>query len=549
MTGPILRNLCRASLSAATAVALMLGWGGRPASAVLTFAVTSTADAVDASPGDGVCATANGQCTLRAAVQEANAFPGVSAITVPAGGYNLAIGGQNEDAAAMGDLDLTGDVSITGAGPAVTAVHGGGLDRVFQVAPGVNASISGVLIESGDAGSNDGGAVQSFGTLTLANVIVQASYADDGAGIDNLGALNIVSSRVSGNVASDVGGGIYNELGASLTLTNSTISSNTAPAVGGGINSFGPMIISGSTINGNVAVSGGGIMSFSNAAITNTTIQGNQTTGFDGGGIDTEGPLTLTNVTFAANSAARDGGGIFKGFAGSATLANTIVASNTSGNDCSGLITSSGHNIDTDGTCGLVATGDMPNTDPLLGPLADNGGPTFTRAPMTSSPAIDLGDALACPSTDQRGVARPLDGDGLAGAACDIGAVEPGRLDADQDGCIDEQEAQTLPASETSGGHRDPNNFWDFFDVPTGPGLMRDRSVSGPDIFAVIGRFNTTGNPAVDPLSPPPSSGYHSAYDRGPLLGPDPWDLGPADGSIASTDIFAIIAQFNHSCA
>ncbi len=118
--------------------------------------------------------------------------------------------------------------------------------------------------------------------------------------------------------------------------------------------------------------------------------------------------------------------------------------------------------------------------------------------------------------------------------------------DSDQDGCDDLRESGSNPAL---GGMRNPKNFWDFFDVPTGASLTRDRSVSGPDIFAVIGRFNTSGDTGIDPLSMPPASGYHTAYDRGPLVGPDPWDLGAANGSIAGTDIFAIIAQFNHSCA
>ncbi len=121
-------------------------------------------------------------------------------------------------------------------------------------------------------------------------------------------------------------------------------------------------------------------------------------------------------------------------------------------------------------------------------------------------------------------------------------------LDDDNDGCADLREFQTAVGSQTTGGRRDPHNFWDFYDVPTGAGLLRDRAVAGPDIFGVIGRFNTAGNPMIDPLSPPPPAGYHPAYDRGPLVGPDPWDLGPANGSVAGTDIFAVIAQFNHSC-
>jgi hypothetical protein len=116
--------------------------------------------------------------------------------------------------------------------------------------------------------------------------------------------------------------------------------------------------------------------------------------------------------------------------------------------------------------------------------------------------------------------------------------------DGDNDGCSEKQEAGGDP---TDGGQRDGESFWDFYDVPTGALLLRDRSVSAPDIFAVISRFNTSGNANIDPLSIPPASGYHTAYDRGTAVG-DPWDLTAANGSIASTDIFAVLAQFNHSC-
>ena len=89
-------------------------------------------------------------------------------------------------------------------------------------------------------------------------------------------------------------------------------------------------------------------------------------------------------------------------------------------------MSSSGHNLDSDGSCGLSGPGDLPNTDALLGLLADNGGPTQTHALLAGSPAIDAGDNAACPATDQRGVARPQDGDGDGAAVCDIGAYELG---------------------------------------------------------------------------------------------------------------------------
>ncbi|HYV66156.1 MAG TPA: CSLREA domain-containing protein, partial [Myxococcales bacterium] len=100
-----------------------------------TFTVNSTADAVDVSPGDGVCATADGSCTLRAAIQEANALAGADTVVLPAGTYLLTLAGAGEDGAATGDLDITGDLIIAGAGAASTVVDGNGLDRVFHVDP------------------------------------------------------------------------------------------------------------------------------------------------------------------------------------------------------------------------------------------------------------------------------------------------------------------------------------------------------------------------------------------------------------------------------
>jgi hypothetical protein len=96
---------------------------------------------------------------------------------------------------------------------------------------------------------------------------------------------------------------------------------------------------------------------------------------------------------------------------------------------------------------------------------------------------------------------------------------------------------------------RSAKHFWDFYDVPTGTGLTRDRSISALDLFAVLGRFNTSGNAGLDPLSLPPPSGYHPAYDRGLIFGPNVWDVGAANGSIAATDIFGVLGQFAHSCA
>ncbi len=109
------------------------------------------------------------------------------------------------------------------------------------------------------------------------------------------------------------------------------------------------------------------------------------------------------------------------------TITNTVIANSLSGGDCitGGLIIDGGHNIDSDGSCGLdPANGSLPNTDPVLGPLQNNGGSTWTHALLGSSPAIDAGDDGQCPATDQRGAPRPVDGNGDGLAVCDIGSFE-----------------------------------------------------------------------------------------------------------------------------
>ncbi len=167
--------------------------------------------------------------------------------------------------------------------------------------------------------------------------------------------------------------------------------------------------------------------------MVNSTFSGNVSTAWHGGAIfHTDGQLTVTNSTFTGNSAP---GGTAAGIVvatfgapANMTVTNTILADNVGGVACAihtefdgagpATITSGGHNIDDDGSCNLTAAGDQPNTNPQLGPLADNGGPTLTHALGAGSPAIDTADAGACPATDQRGIARPQ------GGGCDIGAFE-----------------------------------------------------------------------------------------------------------------------------
>ena len=249
------------------------------------------------------------------------------------------------------------------------------------------------------------------------------------------------------------GGGIYST--GTLTIANSTISGNTV-----GLGSFlldrgeggGIIIVDGlatvisSTVSGNSANAlGGGIANAGSLTLTNVTVSGNSA-GANGGGVANGfylGPraaeLTLTNVTISGNSAS-SGGGIYNYPTASVEMTNTMMVNSAAGDGCFGAINSAGDNLEDGDTCGLRGPGDIVNAVPLLGPLADNGGPTQTHALLAGSPAVDAANNSGCPAADQRGVARPLDGDGDGSAACDSGAYEAEGLlrrgDADCDGVV-----------------------------------------------------------------------------------------------------------------
>ena len=298
--------------------------------------------------------------------------------------------------------NLTIDISlkVSGSDPTTTIVDGGHAFTVFTISGKANVTLSKLTIRNGYK-VYIGGGVSNSGTLTINNSIVSGNTAFNscgqfcgayGGGIANFGTLVINNSTVSGNVAYNwcvqhclnaVGGGIYND--GTLTINNSTISDNTAHEY----------------IHYLQHVYDVGL----------------------GGGIANIGTLSINNSTISANTAYSAGGGIWY----SAILQNSIVANNEGG-DCFGTMTSHGYNLSSDGTCSLSGPSDMQNTDPLLGPLQNNGGPTQTMALLPGSPAIDAGNPSGCTDgkghllkTDQRGMLRP-DKEDIGG--CDIGAYE-----------------------------------------------------------------------------------------------------------------------------
>jgi hypothetical protein len=321
-------------------------------------------------------------------------------ILVPAGTITLTGAAGNDDNTS-GDLDVTKEITIQGVGAQHTIVDGGGLDRVFHVLGGATVTIAGLTIRNGNPGvASSGGGVLVAGpsTLTLTNVLVTQ------------------------NAAAVFGGGVAGGMTATIILSGVTLADNAA------------------------GVHGGGLESRLAATLVNTTVSGNRAGAFGGGIAVTSGTATLNNVTITANTAdsdnagGGDGGGISQGDMTVVTLRNTLIAGNAVGSsgtgpDCDstlgGVYTSRGSNLigNPGPSCTFVpapaTADDLVGVDPVLGPLAQNGGPTPTHALLAGSAAIEAGDG-ACEPADQRGVVRPQ------GGRCDIGAVEalapPGSL-------------------------------------------------------------------------------------------------------------------------
>lgn len=437
------------------------------------FMVNQTEDVNDANPGDGLCdsdlGSAGEQCSLRAAISEANASAGLSyTITIPAGTYTLNINGTLEDENATGDLDIGHNMQLLGAGRAETLIQAGttlseSVDRVFHVLNTATAvSFSDLTIQHGLIANtftttgqlDDGAGILVIGNpdtaVTLTNVKVSHNLnldlREDGGGIANLGGgtVTIRNSEISDNHTRDElgssGGGLFSVFGSHMIIHSSVISGNTAGGKGGGIYTN----LAGSTIriadsliaNNSAADIGGGIQSGSIVVITNSTISGNETA-LTGGGISNDSvnsQLILNFVTISNNRAdsnnvgSGEGGGLHL-ISGTVTLTNSIVAGNWRGirspDDCAvdSAIAASYSLVQVMTHCALTGTNNLTATNPLLLPLADNGGPTLSHALAETSPGIDQipSGVNACGlgvMTDQRGWPRPYNN------RCDMGAFE-----------------------------------------------------------------------------------------------------------------------------
>jgi hypothetical protein len=356
-------------------------------------------------------------------------------------------GATSGDNGGGGLYDAGGDITLTG-----TAVNGNTVNQTGTSSSGSDGG-GGIYSDGGDlaitggsvdnnsadadaaqGGSDGGGAIHNAGgDITLAGTTVNANSftvgtansGDDGAGgiLSEGGDLTVTSSSIDGNhfnvtdastsgsSGDDGGGGLLSE-GGNISVIGSSISQNTGTVTAaGGPNGDG----------GGAIYDEGAHAIYQNSTLSNNSVTVNGGGPPSGGGaINSLGGGTATDVTIAGNSINQPGGAILNRF-GTFRFRNTIIAGTCAG---AGSFASDGFNLDSGNTCGLNGTGDLINTDPQLGPLQNNGGPTRTRALAATSPAVDAG---ACTdaggnavSVDQRGVARPQP----AGGKCDIGAYE-----------------------------------------------------------------------------------------------------------------------------
>jgi CSLREA domain-containing protein len=341
-----------------------------------TFVVNTTNDTVDIHPGDGVCADINGQCSLRAAVMEANAnMNGADptnpantqdTIVLPSGTFRLTIPPAGTFDASTGHLDINDSLSIVGAGPASTIIQAANGDQVFSIldltpanapdptlqGPGITASISNLTISGGQASTVD------FFNLGGGGIVWDA-------GTEGIGTLNLTSVVISGNTSTAVGGGLaLSDFGlnpdSSVVISNSVIQGNSSLTAGGGISTNGALTltVSNSQITNNQAVDpnpadgspeqGGGLLLFSSnptaTQIHSSTISGN-TAGAagvgQGGGVWTSQALVIDQGTIISNNqAGADGGGVWSALVNpgdSVTVTASTISANQSGGNGGGV--------------------------------------------------------------------------------------------------------------------------------------------------------------------------------------------------------------------
>ncbi|MGC2627649.1 MAG: choice-of-anchor Q domain-containing protein [Candidatus Udaeobacter sp.] len=294
------------------------------------------------------------------------------------------------------ELGINKSITISGPGPnllAVSRLQNAPAFRIFNVVAGLTVVIQGLTISNGSA----------------------TEFGCGGGILDEGSSLSLIDCTVSGNSTDGTGGGICADGNATLTIDSSTVSGNYAGDYGGGLANGGTLIINNSTLSDNRGeFAAGAILNGFNGeaslTVSNSTLSGN-TTQLHGGGIFNGGQSTLSNSTLSGNSGMTAGAIVNR--LGTLDIESTILNRGEVGpnilND-SGTVTSHGYNLSSDDGGGILnGPGDQINTNPVLGPLQNNGGPTFTHELLPGSPAIDAGDPNFTPPPffDQRGQGFP----------------------------------------------------------------------------------------------------------------------------------------------
>ncbi len=343
-----------------------------------TFTVNATTDEVDASAGDGNCATAGSVCTLRAAVQEANALAGTDTINIPAGTFTMTIAGSGENAAATGDYDITSNMTISGASKTTTIIDANSLDRMFHVfGGGYTVAISNMTIKNG-AVTNYGGGIYvqpTNATFSLTNISFESNSGGNGGqggGVYSNSPVTGTGLTFTSNTAHGGAGALYFYSG-STSITNSTFTSNQANLPSG--SGWGQ----------------GGAIYNDNSALTLTNVTFNNNIAGQGGAMYFNGgSLTGDQLTFTNNNnpdPAYTGwtlaGAIYFLYPGSVTISNSTFSGNRIKNGVGGAIQYEGS-----GTISITDTSFTDNYSAGNGGLGDGGGGAINIP--TSGPTLNL---------------------------------------------------------------------------------------------------------------------------------------------------------------
>jgi len=517
-----------------------------PAGSIGTFQVGIPQNYVVLNANDA------GAGSLRQALIDANAVASLDTISFDPGFFAVA----RTIALTSGELPVADSVIINGPGAGLLTVSGNAASRVFNIngTGALTVNISGLTVSGGKVAAAGGGILVDNEIVSLSNVVVSGNSASatGGGGIAlaaSGGSITLSNSTVSGNTATGTGGGIRAVAGTSVTLQNSTVAKNTSSAAGGGLAMIGNATLAGansllifnSTISGNSAggdggggaywfgVVGGGGTGF---VVQNSTFSGNKASPGNGGALrlrNMDGTLAIRNSTLANNSTSGNGGGFDwfhpDTFAPLQTVAVDIESTVFGGNSATvgGGDIRNDNNIaippvnlkttsiqDTFGFTFSDLGGNLLGVDPLLLPLANNGGPTQTHLPSLLSPILNVGSNPASLTTDQRGPGFPR----LVGAGVDMGAVE---LDPNIP-----QAAAALTNVTTPGAtsYAFTVTYSDNVAIDVSTLGNNDVRVTGPGGFNVLATFksvdiNTNGTPRVATYELTPPGGAWDGGDNG----------------------------------